>query len=386
LGQTTQQLRHSAAPDSRRHEVDYWSFETLERAASQLKPDELPSLRRWGPHDDCAGKWAATPSDERLAVCELDEPTRAVLGQIEALLGQPLVTLDDTQRLEGADLAAAIRARLEGLLATARQTRKPLEVSEFEALHLLPSDLFDTFEDWFSLDSAALRQLDPEGSSLVAFGYESMTARYEFHLPLRVAEAFVTQATLDMLRGRGGLGRESGVYYGRSISDEEADDYPIAKVLRELGADIAAVCPERLTDKAEFVRSRQHDRSWRGWDDEDNLLDNDDFDEASAWPDEAQLGRSLHPHGRHSKADRPVCPRCKIPVEQVGGARLEHWQQTHPMGPDLTAVEVAWVLYGASRDSKQLEVVIPVDYRSEDGTRYWTLDTLADHLGKKARG
>jgi hypothetical protein len=51
------------------------------------------------------------------------------------------------------------------------------------------------------------------------------------------------------LKGRPGDSRECGECFGRTITEAESREHLLGDILRELGVDVAAVCPHRLTEK-----------------------------------------------------------------------------------------------------------------------------------------
>jgi hypothetical protein len=92
-------------------------------------------------------------------------------------------------------------------------------------------------------------QLDPEGLSLIAFEYAGATAHYIFHLPFRTAERFLPEPLVRDLKSRPGDSQECGEFFGRTITEAESREHPVGEILRELGVDVAVVCPHRLTDQ-----------------------------------------------------------------------------------------------------------------------------------------
>ena len=106
--------------------------------------------------------------------------------------------------------------------------------------------------DWDELDEGEIRQLDPDGLSLIAFQYDSSTAHYVFHLPFRIAEKFLSQQLIRELHTHASTSREVGTFYGRAITEAESQHYPIANLLRELLVDISAICPHGLAKRATF--------------------------------------------------------------------------------------------------------------------------------------
>ena len=68
--------------------------------------------------------------------------------------------------------------------------------------------------------------------------------RYLFHLPLRVAGGFVPEPLLRDLKDRPGDSKECGECFGPAITAAESHEHPVGDILRELGVDITAVCPQ----------------------------------------------------------------------------------------------------------------------------------------------
>ncbi len=146
-------------------------------------------------------------------------------------------------------------------------------------------DLFEVYwsrnrpwPEWDDLDEGEARKLDPEGLSLIAFQYDSSKAHYIFHLPFRLAEGFLSEQIVQALRDRPSSSRECGVIYGRTISDEESLQYPIADILNELGVSIGAICPHKLISKEEYRNqsATYHSSYWK--DDDEDWEEDDDED------------------------------------------------------------------------------------------------------------
>jgi hypothetical protein len=120
---------------------------------------------------------------------------------------------------------------------------------------------------------------ETEGLSLIAFRFTGPTARYVFHLPFRLAEAFLSAQRVHELKNAPATSREFGEYYGRPISESESLQHPIEEILHELGVDIAAICPRQLSNKQEYTLAQttwnaQWSEDW-GYNDEDEELDED---------------------------------------------------------------------------------------------------------------
>jgi hypothetical protein len=166
-----------------------------------------------------------------------------------------------------------IYQRLQEMEQQACASRQPLSCDELCALCVAPADLLsiqgrryyylDCWDSWDDLDRSDLRKLDPEGLSLIAFLYHSSVAHYIFHLPFRVAEAFLSAQQLHTLKNAPATSRELGEYYGRAITESEGLQYPIQAILQELGVNIAAICPRQLANKQEFaVAQTMGDAQW----------------------------------------------------------------------------------------------------------------------------
>ena len=67
---------------------------------------------------------------------------------------------------------------------------------------------------------------------------------------------FMPEKLVHRLRNAPGTGREDGIFYGRAITDAESQQHPVEEILRELGVDIAAICPHKLMNKQEYVAQR----------------------------------------------------------------------------------------------------------------------------------
>jgi len=203
------------------------------------------------------------------------------------MTGKEVTSHSDVGVLDMRQVREYIYARLQELERQARATRQPIPCSELAALCVAPTDLLyildrrfyylETWDSWDSLDASDLRKLDPEGLSLIAFHYTSSSVRFMFHLPFRVAESFLPAQWIHKLKKTSTASRELGEYYGRTIAEAESLQHPIEEILRELGADIAAICPNQLADKQEYtlvqaMRHTQWNEDW-DYDDEDEELD-----------------------------------------------------------------------------------------------------------------
>ena len=246
---------------------------------------------------------------------------------------------------------AFLQEQLAALVAQARSTRQPIPDGELAALCLEPVDLLDSRRSrnrpsprWYEPDEGETVQLDPEGLSLIVFEYASATAHSIFHLPLRVAEGFLPEPLIRDLKGRPGDSRECGEFIGRTITEAESQEYPLGDILRELGVDVAAVCPYRLAEKQAYI---------------------------------SRLDEQRHKGERLSG----TCPLCGDAVEAGPLTRIAHWRQNHH-DQDLTASQVAWLLGMSKTEVKSPSAAIQPDYRGPsssqpgNGTRFWRLETV----------
>jgi hypothetical protein len=171
-------------------------------------------------------------------------------------MGYEAATRADIEALDEQKVERSIAEYLEALENQARSTRQPIPRSELAALFIDPLDLFQKSRgrlwlSWDNLDESEVRKLDPEGTSLIAFQYDSPTAHYVFHLPFRVAEEFLSESHRRKLLESSGNSRECAVFYGRTITEAESQEHPIENILSELQVDVAAICPSRLIEKRE---------------------------------------------------------------------------------------------------------------------------------------
>ncbi len=304
------------------------------------------------------------------------------------MTGKAVTSPSDVGALDLQQVREYIYTRLQELERQARTTRQPIPCSELKALCVAPTDLLyiedrrfyylANWDSWDELDASDLRKLDPEGLSLIAFRYTSPIARYVFHLPFRVAEAFLSAQRLHDLKNTPAASREFGEYYGRPITESESLQHPIGEILRELGVDIAAICPRQLSNKQEYtlaqaMRYAEWDEDW-GYDDEDEELDEDIWDDVHI-PAKKKQRQQMPVH-----REKECCPLCSTQVTIPGIPRINHWQQAHS-GQDLTISQASWVL-NSSTTKDQFCTDIPPDYRVPiegvrgQGTRYWKLETL----------
>ncbi len=195
------------------------------------------------------------------------DPENSVVRQLyTAITGQETLSMETVDALEMAPVRDYILDRLHELERLARVTRQPVPVSSLRDLCIAPGDLFPiqghsfdfiSWDSWDQLESADLYKLDPEGLSLIAFCSMGLNHSHTFHLPLRLAEAFVPAERIAYLKHAPRSSREAGDYYGSAITQTESLQHPIADILRELGVDVPSVCPRLLSDKRQFMRQRQ---------------------------------------------------------------------------------------------------------------------------------
>jgi hypothetical protein len=212
---------------------------------------------------------------------KLDSDARKLFARI---MGYEAKMLADSQALDEERTKTFIAESLQALVDQARSTRQPIASQDLAALFISPADLLEVhltrdrlFPDWDELDESETRQLDPEGVSLIAFQYDSSTAHYVFHLPLRIAEKFLPQQLIRELQTHASTSREVGTFYGRAITEAESQQYPIANLLRELLVDISAICPHGLAKKEHHFRSSRawSEPNWHNDEEDDDLWDED---------------------------------------------------------------------------------------------------------------
>jgi hypothetical protein len=301
-----------------------------------------------------------------------DEESNKASALFQRITGCSYQAESDMENISLKQAGAYIREALQCLISQAQQTRKPIAPEYLNNLCIYPTDILDIdygrsryISRWNDLDKSDLRQLDPEGWSLVSLRYTSKDAQYTFHLPYRSAEKFLTDEQLAILRTNVTESREQGTYYGRALTEEESKRYPVEEILRQLQIDSESICPKRLERKTE--RQYYHHPAWYDYE--------EDEDE---WEFDEELD-SLPKQKRERKkkdAAKQDCPLCKAIIEETRPARIEHWQQAHPE-VDLTISKVYWLLCTNEYAFKQLHIT--PDYRAEDQpnrTRYWKLRTL----------
>jgi hypothetical protein len=312
------------------------------------------------------------------------------------MTGKEVTSPSDIEALDMQQVQEYIYARLQELEHQARTTHQPIPYSELAALCVAPTDLLyiqdqrfyhlANWDSWDSLDVSDLRKLDPEGLSLVAFQYSSPIARYVFHLPFRLAEAFLPLQLVHELKNAPVTSREFGEYYGRSISESESLQHPIEEILRELGVDMAVVCPRQLSDKREYTLAQA--RRYAEWDEDWSYNDEDEELDVDEWNDAYTLIKKKQSQQAPVHRKLECCPLCRTEIDTPGMPRVTHWRQAHP-GRDLTISQANWVLSG-STTKEQLYTDIPPDYRVPiigvlgKGTRYWKVETLEERARERS--
>jgi len=183
------------------------------------------------------------------------------------------------------------------------------------------------------------------------------------------------------LKSRPGNSRECGEFFGRTLTEAESREHPLGEILRELGVDVAAVCPYRLSDKSEYVS--QLASRYPYWDVEEG----DDDDEVDWEVEEWDLPSRLESHRRKGERFPGTCPLCGGAIEPDLALRIEHWRQNH-RDQDLTVSQVAWLLVKSKAEVKSPSAAIQPDYRGPSsgpggkGTRFWRLETLETAVGQ----
>ncbi len=223
------------------------------------------------------------PDGDRIYQQHIRPFYRRITGQDYKLVAQAV------DALEVGQVRAYIQEQVEKLIARARQARQPLSTRRLAALCIAPIDLLpirdnrlyflDSYDSWGELDSSDRRKLDPEGYSQVAFAYQSASAEFVFHLPLRRAERFLPPERIRELQRMPGMSQERGVVAGVPLEEEASLAHPVKEILQDLGVDIACLCPHELLDKESYLaKPAIRDLLWptRGDDDED--WDDDPWD------------------------------------------------------------------------------------------------------------
>ncbi|HVB22877.1 MAG TPA: hypothetical protein VNG51_13120 [Ktedonobacteraceae bacterium] len=278
--------------------------------------------------------------------------------------------------------------QLQELKQQACAARQPVPCDALEALCIAPTNLLsvpdrrfyylECWNSWDSLDDNDLRKLDPEGLSLIAFLYSSPDSHYVFHLPLRVAETFLSPQQLHTLQNTPATSRELGEYYGRVVTESESLQYPIQAILQELGVNIAAICPNQLASKQEYVLAQ---KSYSHWDEDWSYKDEDEDEDEDylVWHNAYTPAKKKQLH-RFEYHRAEYCPLCDVEITEPGLPRIQHWRQAH-VEQDLTISRASWVL-NKSATKEQFCKDIPPNYRiplagvEGKGTRFWKLETL----------
>ena len=278
--------------------------------------------------------------------------------------------------------------QLQELEQQACAARQPVPCDALEALCIAPTNLLsvpdrrfyylECWNSWDSLDDNDLRKLDPEGLSLIAFLYSSPDSHYVFHLPLRVAETFLSPQQLHTLQSTPATSRELGEYYGRAVTESESLQYPIQAILQELGVNIAAICPNQLASKQEYVLAQ---KSYSHWDEDWSYKDEDEDEDEDylVWHNAYTPAKKKQLH-RFEYHRAEYCPLCDVEITEPGLPRIQHWRLAHTE-QDLTISRASWVL-NKSATKEQFCKDIPPNYRiplagvEGKGTRFWKLETL----------
>lgn len=319
------------------------------------------------------------------------------------MTGREAISADVVEELEAMQVREYILDRLLDLERQARATRQPIPCEALRDLCVAPCDLLSiqdrryydlgSWDGWDQLDESDLRKLDPEGFSLITFSYASPNARYLFHLPLRLAEAFVPGKLIEQLKRVPGTSRESGEYYGRAVTEAESLQHPILDILNELDVNIAAICPRQLSDKEALIQAQSMcSLAWRGgvdFADEDADEDEDDDKlDTRFWLGVHRPASTRKPRQARVHLLSDACPLCsELICLAPGPARLEHWQEKH-CDQELTFSQASWVL---NREIGKLEFCqqYPPDYRTPHergwGTRYWKMETLVKWVQEREK-
>ncbi len=372
-----------------------WYFETLQSFF------ESPSQVEWVSQQDYL---------EQKERQELERSRTQFIDELSQALGQPISSVsqvvsllwceDGKERREAWSSALGtvsdwLELRLSSLVESAIQARQPLDTSVLSALYIMPYEVIEVDSNlsygcgWEDLDESDLRKIDPEGLSLVTFSYSSPTAHFVFHLPYRIAEGFTSPEQLQQLCQTAVESREVGEYFGRSITEAESWEIPIDLLLKELGVDIDAVCPEGLVDKREYIQERERQRAERyrfyhsdDWDDED--WEDDIRDEQEEWYSDDEDNQE------DQELNSISCPLCETCESTVAAERLNHWLNQHSEHEAVTVGQANWIL-GVSRD--KVSGAIPFDLKGalcgrtrnmipdvEGHTRFWKVETLSQFI------
>jgi hypothetical protein len=113
----------------------------------------------------------------------------------------------------------------------------------------------------------------------VAFAYQSASAQFVFHLPLRRAERFMSSECLRALQKTPGSNQERAIVQGRTLDEAESLTRPAREILQDLGVEIPQVCPHGLQDKASYLAQPAiRDLLWPTRSTEGEGWDNDPWD------------------------------------------------------------------------------------------------------------
>ena len=223
------------------------------------------------------------PDGDRLYQQFIRPLYRRISGQDFPLVAQAAEALSVEQ------VRAYLQEQLDRLIDRATQTRQPLPTRRLAALCIAPIDLLpirdnrlsflDSYESWDELDESDRRKLDPEGYSQVAFAYQSASAAFVFHLPLRRAERFMSSECLRALQKTPGSNQERAIVQGRTLDEAESLTRPAREILQDLGVEIPQVCPHGLQDKASYLAQPAiRDLLWPTRSTEGEGWDNDPWD------------------------------------------------------------------------------------------------------------
>ncbi len=302
------------------------------------------------------------------------------------MTGKKTLVLSDIEALSDEEVQHYIYAQLVQLEREARSARQPIPHQKLTGLCVGPGDLLYiqdsrlsdlvTWDSWNQLDENDLRKLDPEGTSFIAFDYLSSLSHYVFHLPYRLAEAFLPIDCVEELkRTPVPSSCEQGIYCSRAITDSECLQYPIEELFRELGVNVAEICPHQLSDKQAYLRAQNALYGLRYED--QHFADIDEEMDETLWENINFFTQQSQQ--QVVKREPNQCPLCFIGVDtEIASARIEHWRQQHA-GRDLTYSQATWILRSVL-SKEQFCQKYPPDYRlaerKSQRTRYWRLENL----------
>lgn len=302
--------------------------------------------------------------EQQKLVQEASADGQRALQLYQQITGQVAQSKADVDNFPLETAEMFFEAQLEELQRQAVANRQPIPWEALDAMWMYPSDVMDTIASrWEDLDDSDLRKLDPEGLSLIGFRYTSEQVQMTFLMPYRIAAGFIEPDALDTLRANPTEVREEGQFYGRAITDDERQQYPIEEILMDLGVDIDTVCPKGLVD-------RQADRHlhFKMMEEDTDFYDDDDNDDQEWFP--------LDPPG-WSKSDwnKKTCPICSAEIFQPH-LRLQHWLEEHSTYTVLTSGQAAWVL---DQNAYSIKTQYPCDFLAHINsniTRLWLLSSL----------